>query len=89
MRVEASNWGFGWSTWVTVGEVHSSRAPAPAYQPIRYALTTIGPSSERAYSATGCPGVTLARPVKPSTRVLGGSFAPAFQSVSPGLRFSA
>ncbi len=55
MRVVASNWGLGWSTAVTLGDVHTSRAPAPAYQPIRYALTTTGPSSECAYSATGCP----------------------------------
>ena len=88
VRVVASNWGFGWSTPVTVGEVHTSRAPTPAYQPIRYALTTTGPSSERTYTATGSPGATLARPAKPSTLVLGGSFTPAVQFPSPGLLFS-
>ena len=47
VRVAGSKVGFGWSTCVTLGDVQTSRAPAPAYQPIRYALTTTGPSSDR------------------------------------------
>ncbi len=46
VRVLASSAGAGWSTFATGGDVQTSRAPVPAYQPIRYAFTITGPDVE-------------------------------------------